>query len=110
MQTDSYTKFVLTLVALCLILLVIQGFGRGARGPYASMGDEASMGRYRIALMAGNVVRIDTQSGEAWRMSLRADPPVWTHVAEPGSAEAAAAGSAAQPKSAADLGIEIGGP
>ncbi len=74
MQTDSYTKVVLTLILLCLVALLVHGFA-GASGSAEAIGDEREAGRghYAIKVVAQRrgrptLLRWDTTTGRVWGM------------------------------------------
>ena len=75
MSTDWYSKLVLTVIAVCLALLVVQGHREGA----ASAGE----GRYRLTVvpMARMVFRFDSETGETSK-ALFPDAKIWTPVAD----------------------------
>ena len=77
MSTDWYTRLVLTVVAVCLVLLVVQG-QRGDGG--ASVSED---GRYRLTVvpMARMAVRFDSETGAAWK-AIFPELKVWTKIAE----------------------------
>ncbi len=82
MKLDLYTRFVLSIIAVCAILLVAQSLGFGARAS-----DEADpIARYRIAIAGPMVFRIDTQTGDIWRMPFRGGTE-WQLVLEPSAEE-----------------------
>jgi hypothetical protein len=79
LSTDWYTKLVLTVVAVCLALMVVQGYRGGAEA--GAFGSEE--GRYRLTVvpMARSVLRFDSDTGRAWKASLP-DLKVWTPIAD----------------------------
>jgi hypothetical protein len=72
MQSDPYTRAMLTFVALALLVLVAHGFGLGERGEPES---DASQGRGVWSLqmlrtgLGGppTLVRLNTATGEVWQ-------------------------------------------
>jgi hypothetical protein len=75
LSTDWYSKLVLTVIAVCLALLVVQGHREGAASP-----DE---GRYRLTIvpMARMMFRVDSDTGKTWK-ALFPDVKIWTPVAD----------------------------
>lgn len=77
MSTDWYTRLVLTVIAVCLGVLVVQGYrdGDGASGPEG--------GRYRLTVvpMARMMLRIDADTGETWK-AMFPDLNIWTPIAD----------------------------
>jgi hypothetical protein len=75
LSTDWYSKLVLTVIAVCLAVLVLQGQREGA----ASL-DE---GRYRLTFvpMARMMFRVDSQTGKTSK-ALFPDVKIWTPVAD----------------------------
>jgi hypothetical protein len=74
MQTDSYTKVVLTLILLCLVVLLVHGFA-GAPGSAEAIGDgqEAERAHYAVKVVPQRrgrptLLRWDTTSGRVWGM------------------------------------------
>jgi hypothetical protein len=74
MQTDSYTKVVLTLILLCLVVLLVHGFA-GDPGSAEAIGDgqEAKRAHYAIKVVAQRrgrptLLRWDTTTGRIWGM------------------------------------------
>lgn len=74
MQTDSYTKVVLTLILLCVVVLLVHGFV-GASGSGEAIGDgrEAARGQYSIKVVPQRrgrptLLRWDTTTGRVWGM------------------------------------------
>ncbi len=95
MASDLYTKFMLTIVAACLALLVAQGFGLGAPAaeePASASALASEIERYRFVPvgMAGLLLRLDRQTGETWSMPLRGETRVWTPIGEGEAGEAQA--------------------
>lgn len=95
METDAYTKAVLTVVALCLLLLVAQGFGLGpasgakAGCEVADAADSTTAGKRFEFLpipMARAAFRMDNQTGETWWMKFPSGR-AWTPIGEGGEAE-----------------------
>ena len=84
MKLDLYTRMVLSIIAACAILLVAQSLGFGPRAS-----EEADpIARYRIAIAGPMVFRIDTQTGNIWRMPFRGGTE-WQLVLEPSAEEEA---------------------
>lgn len=79
MSTDWYTKLVLTVVAVCFALVVVQGYRGGAE--VGASGSEE--GRYRLTVvpMARMILRFDSDTGRTWKATLP-DLKVWTPVAD----------------------------
>jgi hypothetical protein len=74
MQTDSYTKVVLTLILLCLVVLLVHGF-TGASESAEAVGDgqEAARGHYSLKVVPQrrgrpSLLRWDTATGRVWGM------------------------------------------
>jgi hypothetical protein len=74
MQTDSYTKVVLTLILLCLVVLLVHGFS-GAPGSAEATGEglDAAGGHYEIRIVQQRrgrptLLRWDTTTGQVWGM------------------------------------------
>jgi hypothetical protein len=95
METDAYTKAVLTVVAVCLLLLVAQGFGLGpelgakAGSGSAEIADSSSAGKRFEFLpipMARAAFRMDNQTGETWWMKFPGGR-AWVPIDEGGEAE-----------------------
>jgi hypothetical protein len=65
MQGDSFVRFLLAVIAACLLVLVAQGFGMGEEEA------ELEAGRYSLSMMRGrggqSLLRLDSQTGEVWR-------------------------------------------
>lgn len=75
MQADASLRALLALIALCLVILVVQGFtSPGSPGRRSPLTDEdGEVGRYRVlALRAGSplLVRTDSLTGQTWRLEL----------------------------------------
>jgi hypothetical protein len=75
MQTDSYTKVVLSLILLCLVVLLAQGFS-GAPGSADATGEELEAARSHYAVKVvqqrrgrPTLLRWDTTTGEVWGMN-----------------------------------------
>ncbi len=84
MKLDLYTRIVLSIIAVCAILLVAQSLGFGARAS-----EEADpIARFRIAIAGPMVFRVDTQTGDIWRMPFRGGTE-WQLVLEPSAEEEA---------------------
>ena len=84
MKLDLYTRIVLSIIAACAILLVAQSLGFGA---LASEGADP-IARFRIAIAGPMVFRVDTQTGDIWRMPFRGGIE-WQLVLEPSAEEEA---------------------
>lgn len=72
MQADPYTRAVLTVIAVALVLLVVRGFGsESAEGA----------GRYRVLnVRLGRgpaVLRVDSETGDVWRLQGQAGEVAW---------------------------------
>ena len=78
MDTDLATKVLLAGILLCLLLLVVQGFGST---------DGAQAGRYQMERLATPdgpmMLRTDTATGQFWRTEGFSDDPRWVRVEEP---------------------------
>lgn len=90
MHTDSYTKVVLSLILLCLVLLAAQGF-------------LTQVGRYEVEVvkMARRqaILRHDTATGQIWRMkNFASDDARWVALGD----EPAEAGAEAAPEEPGD--------
>ena len=72
MDSNSYTKIVLSLILVCLVMLVARGSA-----------PESEVGRYTFLLhglrMKGHMlVRTDTVTGEVWGLrNYGSDEPIW---------------------------------
>jgi hypothetical protein len=77
LSTDWYTRLVLAVIAVCLGLLVVQGYrdGDGAAGPEED--------RYRLTPLpiARMVLRFDAETGKTWK-SMFPDLNIWTPIAD----------------------------
>ena len=80
-MTDSYTRVVLGVVALCLLLLVLQGFGLGAEPPEVPA--VSSDNRFRVTALprTQSLIRFDGRTGDTWRSPLR-DAMEWQFIEE----------------------------
>jgi hypothetical protein len=94
METDLYTKAVLGVVAVCLALLVAQGFGLAwspgdapAHACAGAPGQAGAQERYDFVPFArGRIAfRVDTQTGETWWMDFPGGR-TWMRIGEPGEA------------------------
>ncbi len=91
MDANAYTKMVLSLILVCLILLVASGFQGGA---------DAEVGRYQFVLhklrRAGPLLlRHDTTTGEGWGLrGYGGLKPVWVSIHEANAVPDAADGDA----------------
>ena len=79
MSTDWYSKLVLTVVAICLALLVLQGYRAG--GGAGASGSEEDRYRLTVVPMARMVLRFDSETGETWT-ALFPELRIWTPVAD----------------------------
>jgi hypothetical protein len=77
LSTDWYTRLVLTVVAVCLALLVAQGYREGAGAP----GSEDGRYRLNVVPMARTVLRFDSETGTTWK-TIFPELKIWTKVAE----------------------------
>ena len=84
MQTDSYTKVVLSLILLCLLVLLAQGFAGAPGGAEATeAGLEAASSHYAIKVVTQRrgrptLFRWDTTTGKVWGMkNLLAEGAYW---------------------------------
>ncbi len=79
MDANAYTKLVLSLILVCLVLLVARGF---QGGPHAEVG------RYQFVLHKVRrggplLLRHDTATGEGWGLrGLHGSQPVWAPIHE----------------------------
>jgi hypothetical protein len=75
LSTDWYTRIVLTVIAVALVVLAVQGQQRS--------GLAAGEGRFRFTPVpiARLAIRLDSETGETWT-ALFPDLRVWTKVAE----------------------------
>ena len=81
MQTDTATRLLLAGILVCLIVLIVQGYGSGAGTP----------GRYlMMATRAGTpiLIRMDTATGRVWKQELRGGRGRWVEFQEPAEEEA----------------------
>jgi hypothetical protein len=102
MHADSFTKVVLSLILLCLVLLTVRGFAG------SSPGDEElnQVGRFQLEVVKwrrGQVImRHDTATGETWRMkNFASDQAQWVAMGQepqPGGDEAGEAGEEPAPE------------
>jgi hypothetical protein len=78
LSTDWYSKLVLSVVAICLALLVLQGYR-------ADGGAGSQEGRYRLTVvpMARMLLRLDSETGKTWT-ALFPELRSWTPVADTG--------------------------
>jgi hypothetical protein len=82
MQTDTTTRLLLAGILVCLIVLIVQGYGSGAG---------TVPGRYlMMATRAGTpiLIRMDTATGRVWKQELRGGRGRWVEFQEPGEEEA----------------------
>jgi hypothetical protein len=79
MSSDWVTKLLLTVIAVCLALLVAQGYREGAGAGASSPGE----GRYGLTFVPGArmLVRIDSETGKTSKAQFP-DLKVWTPVAD----------------------------
>lgn len=84
MQSDSVTRVLLGFIAICMLLLLVQGAGVMG-GTEASEGTSSAAGRFKVivqGLKGGSLlVKTDTATGKVWRKSLAGDGP-WVLVDE----------------------------
>ncbi len=79
MDANAYTKLVLSLILVCLVLLVASDFQDGP---------DAEVGRYqfvwhKLPRKGPLLLRHDTVTGEGWGLrGLRQAQPVWTPIHE----------------------------
>ncbi len=78
MKLDLFTRVVLSIIAVCAILLVARSFGLGE----SSGIKDVVGGRYRIAIAGPIVFRVDTETGRTWR-SMARNAIEWTLIDEP---------------------------
>ena len=84
---DAYAKILLTAIAVCLMLLVAQGFGlAGIPGPgqvSASSGETVDRFQMLPIPLARQMFRFDRLTGQTWTMPLQLDQDrFWTPVEE----------------------------
>jgi hypothetical protein len=79
LSTDWYSKLVLSVVAICLALLVLQGYRAG--GGAGASGSEGDRYRLTVVPMARMVLRFDSETGETWT-ALFPELRIWTPVAD----------------------------
>lgn len=93
MQADSATRILLALILLCLVILIVQGFGSGGRE------FEPGWGRYSVTGMRAGapvLIRTDSVTGQVWKLELRGGRNTWVAFQEPPES---AADSAREPES-----------
>ena len=103
MTADGYTRTLLTVIAVLLLLLVIRSFVPAVSGEAGELeAADANRGRdelqnARMGRAAQALMRIDTATGDTWRMQGRANEAFWSIVSneEPEEDEAQAAAPAA---------------
>jgi len=72
---DAKTRSLLGLILVCLLILIVQGFGG------------AGSGRYQVAGMRAGapvLIRTDTETGRTWKLELRGGGDRWVPFLEPG--------------------------
>jgi hypothetical protein len=82
---DAYVKTVLTLIAVCLMLQVAQGFGLAATPGQASASDPELADRYTLQAnpMARVIFRFDRATGRTWTIPLQPQKKKsWTPIDE----------------------------
>jgi hypothetical protein len=82
---DAYVKTVLTLIAVCLMLQVAQGFGLAATPGEASSSEPEVAGRYALQAnpMARVIFRFDRATGRTWTIPLQPQKNrSWTPIDE----------------------------
>ena len=83
MKPESVTHVLLGIIAVCMLLLLVQGAGSG--GTAASEDASSAKGRFNVivqGLKGGPLlVKTDTVTGKVWRKSLAGDGP-WVLVDE----------------------------
>jgi len=89
MQADSVTRVLLGFIAVCMLLLLVQG-ARDSGGTAAGEAASAAQGRFKVSVqgLKGGplLVKTDTVSGQVWRKSLTGDGP-WVLVDEESRSE-----------------------
>ena len=69
MQGDNVVRFLLTVIAAALVVLVIQGFDRSGGGEDEA--GELSRGRYTLNMMRSRrgqmLLKLDSHTGRVWR-------------------------------------------
>ena len=81
---DAYVKTTLTVIAVCLLLQVAQGFGLGAT-PGSGQAESSNSDRYVVQMipMARVLLRVDRVTGRTWTMPLQKEmEKAWTVVDE----------------------------
>ena len=85
MQSDSVTRVLLAFIAICMLLLLVQG----AMVP-SDTGEGEDSGRFKVIiqpLKGGSLlVKTDSATGNVWRKSLVGDGP-WVLVDEESRSE-----------------------
>lgn len=79
MPSDSVTRVLLATILLCLVILVVQGFGDDG-------GLDTGWGRYQVTGMRAGapvLIRTDTVTGEVWKLELRGGGDRWVAFHEP---------------------------
>ncbi len=89
MQSDSVTRVLLGFIAVCMLLLLVQGAGLMG-GTAASEATSSAEGRFQVVvqgLKGGSLlVKTDSVTGKVWRKSLTGDGP-WVVVDEESRSE-----------------------
>jgi len=84
MKSDSITHVLLGFIAVCMLLLLVQGAG-STGDPSVSEEASPARGRFKVivqGLRGGSLlVKTDTVTGRVWRKSLTGDGP-WVLVDE----------------------------
>lgn len=98
MQSDSLTRLLLVVMAVCLLVLVVRSFQDGD-------GNAAGWGRYQVTGMRAGapvLIRSDTVTGQVWKLELRGGGGKWVAFTEPDADDAddGSQTSAREPKSA----------
>lgn len=75
MQSTTTTRLLLGLILVCLLILIVQGFGGAGSGRYQVTGMRAG---------APVLIRTDTESGRVWKLELRGGGDRWIPFLEPG--------------------------
>ena len=78
---DGYTRAVVTLIAIGVLVLVVRSFSSSSGTPEMPRGEA---GRYQLQNFrvgrVPSVIRIDTETGETWLLQGRPREAVWVPV------------------------------
>ena len=79
MQSDPYSRAILTFIALCLLVLVAQGFGVVRMEPEPEPDPAAGRGQWTLQMMRTglggppSLLRLNTATGEVWQTKFGAN-------------------------------------